>query len=578
LDILRLAAVVPIVGAMLWLCASAAMAVTVDSLPEAEKAIANDVDPWGLPFSDQLRHFQAEFSRFQATSPGEKSYALGWETGLRKVFKTKYWFKGQFGSSAKLTCAKNEHENIQIAVMPDVGASLKNVQLAAPALVGKSGSISTQDISVYTVGYTRTYPAGYPVSYVGYWPDPLIPGKAQNLTGTDLGVFWIDVHVPKGALPGKYHGKLTISADGVGSREFALEVEVLPFALPDRAPMPMAVWTQKAYPWGGEMSQDEHDQMCLEFLAHGIDPVNCWAAYTDPDKPESGDARMRKFLAAGLQKFDIPRDWVNKPKLLEHLKAKGWLGKAIVYGGQDEPLTADFEKSVVPDTKRIRALPNAPKVYLASEYHPGMDKGTDIWMTDLSTGKGIEFARKNIGKAQLWVYYCHLPINTWMFQPLVDAPNMEIDNCAMEHRLAYWIAWKYGVEGMFIWAGNNEWHGSNKPNWAETEWLLKPDTEKMGFPYAGLHNGNGFLIYPGAYPSIRMKVIRDGLEDWAYLQLLKKSLPKLSARDQAEAKQLLGVPTSVLMNTHYFSRNPDDLLAARLRVAALIVKAKGTAP
>ena len=54
----------------------------------------------------------------------------------------------------------------------------------------------------------------------------------------------------------------------------------------------------------------------LEFLAHGIDPVNCWAAYTDPDKPESGDARMEKFLAAGLQKFDMPRDWVNRPKLL----------------------------------------------------------------------------------------------------------------------------------------------------------------------------------------------------------------------------------------------------------------------
>jgi hypothetical protein len=45
-------------------------------------------------------------------------------------------------------------------------------------------------------------------------------------------------------------------------------------------------------------------------------------------------------------------------------------------------------------------------------------------------------------------------------------------------------------------------------------------------------NGDGMLIYPGKngpLPSIRLKMIRDGLEDYEYLTLLKKVSDKVSA-------------------------------------------------
>ena len=66
-----------------------------DDLPEAEKALAGTVDPWGLPFSDSLRRFGERF----AARP-EALFALGLTHSLVKVWPNKYWFRGQSVPSA----------------------------------------------------------------------------------------------------------------------------------------------------------------------------------------------------------------------------------------------------------------------------------------------------------------------------------------------------------------------------------------------------------------------------------------------------------------------------------------------
>lgn len=541
----------------------------VKSLPPAEQEMANDCDPWGLGFADQLRVYRERFAQAQKSSPGCPQYVLGWQHGLTKVFKPKYWFRGSVDPEISLMCARGEHENVQIAVLPDVGKELNGVKLSVSSLKSANATIPSSAIKLYRVGFVKTVPAAYPVQHVGYWPDPLVPNAPINVTGLDLGLFWVDVWVPSNALPGNYQAVLTVTADGVQPRTLKLNMEVLPFALPPRT-VPMVVWTQNKYPWG-EMTPKEYEALALMYLDHGIDPTSVWGQLTDPAKPDTGDALMARLLDAGLLLFDIPRPWVNKNTGLDHIRARGWMDRAIVYGAQDEPLLDVFEEKVIPDTQRIREMAPAPRVYLASDYHPRIDRGVDIWMTDPSTGKGLEYALANHGKAELWVYYCHLPINAVLHDPIPDAPNMLIDNPAIEHRLAYWLAWKHGIKGMFIWAGNHGWDKANTPDWTEKEWVLT--SEKAGYPYAGIHNGNGYLIYPGPNPSIRMKVIRDGVEDYAYLSLLRANLSKLSGRDLAEAKALLAVPESVMVGSHYFNRNPGAMLDARARVASLITKA-----
>lgn len=551
------------------LLASSAMAAEdVGSLPPAEQAMANDVDPWGLGFADQLRIYRERFAAAQKAAPGPAEYVVGWENGLTKVFRTKYWFRGQLSREASLVCAKGEHENVQIAVLPDVGRELKNVRVTVSDLSNGTAEIPSSAISVYRIGFVRTIPPAYPVMHVGYWPDPLLPNGPIDVAGADLGLFWVDVGVPVNTAEGSYSGTVTVTADGVGQRQISLNVQVLPFALPKRT-MPMVVWTSAKNPWG-EMPREEYEALALMYLDHGIDPTRVWGDLTDPEKPDSGAQLMKKLLDAGMLVFDVPKRWVNNNIGLDYIYSKGWMGRAIVYGARDEPLLETFEKEVIPETERIRKLPHAPRVYLASEYHPRIDRGVDIWMTDLSTGKGLDYALRNKGRAELWVYYCHLPINVSLHKPIPDSPNMQIDNPAVEHRLAYWLAWKYGITGMFIWAGNHGWDKANTPDWVDKEWVLT--NEKAGYPYAGIHNGNGYLIYPGPNPSVRMKVIRDGVEDFGYLTLLKAALPRLSKNDRAEAEQLLAVPAGVMVDTHYFNRDPSAVLNARAKAASLIVK------
>ena len=126
---------------------------------------------------------------------------------------------------------------------------------------------------------------------------------------------------------------------------------------------------------------------------------------------------------------------------------------------------------------------------------------------------------------------------------------------------------------MLVWAGNMEWEKSDvdRRNWETKGWDLT--TKSFGFPYAGVHNGNGYLIYPDANPSIRMKILRDGLEDLGYFSILKELQQKSSDKTfKKEAEKLLSVPTSVLINAHYFNRDPDALLKIRNQIGKLIEK------
>jgi len=171
----------------------------------------------------------------------------------------------------------------------------------------------------------------------------------------------------------------------------------------------------------------------------------------------------------------------------------------------------------------------------------------------------------------VWFYYCHMPLHADFVRPLVHAPNMQIDNEAIEHRLTLWLAWKYQTAGMFIWSGNNEWGAKDvdRGDWRKTGWKL---TEKpYPYPLGGVHNGNGYLLYPGPTPSVRLKQLRDGLEDYSYFCELKRRAagttdPELKRRAEA----LLAVPPEVLMDPHYFNRAPGALLKVRAETARLI--------
>jgi len=551
------------------------------TLPKKEQAMKDEVDHWGLPFSDQLRRFINARSQLkkQLGTKAPKNFLVGLQNGLEKVPLNKYWFKGKYTNKISLTAAKNEYENFQIAVLPEIGKNLKKVSLSALSfkLIGGKHTITVKNIRIYRVGYIKTVSSRYPSLYRGMWPDILLPNNSIKISGTDLGLFWVEIKVPKDAAAGDYEGELKLQVD---SEFFPVKIKlhVFNFCLPDRIPFPIAVWTSPVFPWGKKMSPEQYRNLAAEFLRHGIDPISIGRDFYSIKKNNFRilDKNLKYCFDRGLQVFSIPRlgKYPKKmKKYVEHIQKRGWIDRALIYLGPDEPDKKMCRSKNIPLYQKFHSFYPDIKVFLASEYHSSIDKACDIWLTDVSTGQGAEFAAKNNGKSDLWFYFCHLPIRIDFHRPLVQAPNLLIDNEAIENRLTLWLCWKYQAKGMFIWAGNREW---KKPDVDRREWKKKGwklSAKPYGFPYGGIHNGNGYLVYPGPNPSIRMKILRDGLEDLGYLSILKELTRRNSdSAFQKKAEKLISVPTGVLVNAHYYNKDPDALLKIRNQIGELIEK------
>ncbi len=560
--------------------ASAADQELLASLPEAELALQDTLDHWGLPFSDQLRRFQQAQEYWLDLLGGEatKNFMLGTQHGLEKIPKNKYWFKGNYGNRVHVSAARNEVESFQVAVLPAIGKQLDRVTLASGPLQREEGAgvIPATALTIYRVGYVQTVPPQYPVLYVGPWPDVLLPNGPIEIAGTDLGLFWVDVKVPRDAAPGTYSGQLTLDADG-HRVPVQVGLRVHSFTLPDRVPFPIAVWTGATWPPGQKMSAEDYRRTLAMFLEHAVDPISVGKEGVTLDKLDLAafDETIAFCLDRGLQLFEIPNSVKTPEKLrplVQHLRQKGWLDKALVYSNHDEPTEATLREANLPFYRQMKRLYPDLRVYLASQYYQEIDQACDIWMSDVSTAFGASFAAGHRGRSELWFYYCHLPIHVDFCRPLVHAPNMQIDNEAIEHRLAPWVAWKHQTPGMFIWAGNRGWQSQEGgiTDWEKAGWRLSDTTAK--FPFGGIHNGNGFLLYPGPHPSIRLKVLRDGAEDYGYLMELKKRRLRATAADQLlqDADSALAVPPDVLVDAHYFNRDPYGLLRTREAIARLI--------
>lgn len=104
-------------------------------------------------------------------------------------------------------------------------------------------------------------------------------------------------------------------------------------------------------------------------------------------------------------------------------------------------------------------------------------------------------------------------------------------------------------------------------------------------------NGDGRFSYPpeaaadgkqdgpvldDPVPSIRMEMLRDGLEDYEYFAMLKRLLAakgeQLPAAKRAEYEALLTVPQDVTRTMTEFTKDPAPYESHRLKLAAAIAE------
>jgi hypothetical protein len=235
--------------------------------------------------------------------------------------------------------------------------------------------------------------------------------------------------------------------------------------------------------------------------------------------------------------------------LAAYLRSKGWLDLAYIYM-EDAPNDAEQYETVRKQGELIRES-GIKRLCTEQTVTSNPAWGTlygavDIWcplwcLYDEQTAR----QRQALGE-EIWTY-------TALCQGKGTAPFWQIDFAPVQFRAPFWASWHYGVKGFLYWSsiywgrGQDPW---TTPHFRDQYW------------------GEGMLLYPGKdaglrgpVPSIRLKLIREGLEDFEYMTLAGK---------QGHKAQVDEIIDSLARSFDDWSQSPEAYLAARVKLAALM--------
>jgi hypothetical protein len=530
-----------------------------------------------------------EAARKRAAMTGADSFVLAIENPMRQVFPEPCRYTPKFASSYSLRAARNESESLQVVVCP-TGGALKNLRWSAGTLRNKDrGELP---LSVRVVGYVKCDPVRYVLNADGGWyPDLLIDADHVAVAPADTYVsLWVKVQVPSNAAPGLYHGKIEVMADGSEKQSVEIEMEVWPFTLPTRPRLKQAYALNAGYNGHGlaklypperieDMRKKFEDMLVGEYR---MDANNIY--YHTP--PWHWDAeRLRELKGMGLTgvclgQFTPHPEWFpgmnpnfdeRIAEIKEYMKVVDEAGVRDIcyFYGYDE-VGPDKVKDLFEVAAKLKEhFPDIPFLTTATAYQQNVcatmeGSGPVDWWSPIfnaffwqepSKRHYIRLSRERGHK--LWYYICNC-------SPAPE-PNFDIELSPVEPRiLTGSLAVKYEVIG-FLYYALSYWGNNALP--ADVARLPFVEWNPNGISWPDRYNGQGILIAAGEngpIPTIRMEMIRDGLEDFDYYSILREA--------GGDAANFADVPEIVALNGFHHSTDPAVIEAERGRLAAAILK------
>lgn len=245
---------------------------------------------------------------------------------------------------------------------------------------------------------------------------------------------------------------------------------------------------------------------------------------------------------------------------LQYWQDKGWLPLGHVYA-KDEIQPAEYEQLLPLYRRALEAFPGAPlmQTYYMNRTPQDLVGVIKTWCAITSIHDDDFLSARRKAGEQTWLYVCCGP------QP--PFANFFIDQPGVDHRVLLWQTWQKQCTGLLYWE-TNYWHGmmpssAEDPRWPEVPW----DQAQVATYKEFKVNGDGFLIYPGPnwepWPSVRLENIRDGIEDYEYLWLLRERDP---------GNELLQVGEDISRDFTHFTKDPQVLQQRRLAIAQALEK------
>jgi hypothetical protein len=269
-----------------------------------------------------------------------------------------------------------------------------------------------------------------------------------------------------------------------------------------------------------------------------------------------------------------------------HLKAKGWWDRAYAYG-EDEPAPADIPAiaqqagwmdQADPDWKARIFITTAPNATNA----PMLDPVIGIWTVCLKCYDSWYYTTGGpYGRAQ-WATRFTQGQRLWFYESNAQGPpypgfaTNTLD--AAEPRIMMWGSWYEGGSG-FLYYAVDDWNDANP-------WGPNVDFDKTGdgvliYPgdHSGTNTGKGSpagIAMAGPIASIRLKMIRSGMQDWALFLLADRNGKRDAAKAEIAAvyNQLGGCDYTgckPVTGTWYWKTDYDLMSTARRNIVAALL-------
>lgn len=428
--------------------------------------------------------------------------------------------------SWNLTAARGEVEACQLVLRSDRNLAGVSIQVSPFRQKPSGASIHPE---LFRVHYIPNV-----VGEVAY-PDPLVPLNRLSLEAAKNQPVWISVRVPGTAPRGNYQSTIRLSANGqvwTGN----LHLKVWGFSLPETPSSTTAFGidgTSIARQHGVEPGSSEAKALYARYyemlLDHRVSAYGLPADILSEEvTPYLADPRMTSFL------IPYPQDDEPLKNIVKNLIKLGVYHKGYFYP-LDEPVKEDQYKRLIEISERLHRC--APGFRLVSPFfrNPDWEQSQtaydlmigrlNIWCpnsqffdTEPKTRPTLE-DRHALGE-EVWWYVCCGPGKPYN--------NFFVDMSAMSHRLLFWQQKREKVQGLLYW----------NTTWWNPESLSDPWSSMMTVKEINPDlRGDGSLFYPGKQvgidgpvTSIRLEMIRDGLEDFDLLSLLEKKKGEMVAQ------------------------------------------------
>ena len=433
------------------------------------------------------------------------------------------------GSTVQLSAGKGEVQSFQVVIQAPSGG-LNNVNFSVTNLTGPGGVvIPNTAFTLYREQYVYVNQSSVnwggtnqPLG-AGWYADGLIPFNDPstgapivgaslqavpfNLTAATNQPIWVDVLVPRSAAAGAYSGTYTVTSNQ-GSFTGAIQLTVWHFTLPLRPTLRSAFsyWTADSTGAEAELLRNKiappstvPGNQSVMMSNYGLGSANI---------PYSSGARFGSCSSS-------PAPTVNQFQAAAALQQPG----LYLYGYTfDEislcpnlaPLVQQWAYNMhQAGINNLVTIPPTPALYSDGS-------GTGRSAVDIWTMLPLQY---NATASQMPVVLAKGD-SLWSYNTLVQdsySPKWQIDFAPINYRIQPgFISQSLGLTGLLYWRVDY---------WSTSPWTWVNNTGAFS---TNNYPGEGMLVYPGAQvgiagvaPSMRLKWLRDGVQDYEYVAMLK---------------------------------------------------------